>query len=120
MGQTGVSGQIGASGSSPTSSVDRMSSNDSRCSGVSRSNTRRRTSPTCPGAAFSTTAMPSSVRDAMIARRSSGCRLRITQPFAWSLLTACDIRLGDARTTEASSVMVSERPGASDSIARIR
>jgi hypothetical protein len=39
-----------------------MSRNSLTCSGLSASNTYRRTAATWPGAAFSTTAMPASVR----------------------------------------------------------
>jgi hypothetical protein len=67
----------------------------STSSGVSRSNTCRRTSTTCPGAICSTDARPAEVSRVSWPRRSVAAGQRVTQPRSSSAVTACDSRLGE-------------------------
>lgn len=103
----------------PTSRAAQTSVSAATCSCVRRSNTRRRTSLTRPGAAAASVAPPASVNVASWPRSSSGHRRRRTRPARSRLEIAWAARLGEWRSSRASSVIRSVCSGASDRATRM-
>ena len=72
-----------------------------------------------PGRCRLQAGQPASVSSASCPRLSCSHGLRRTQPFSSSRATACEMRLREDSDVEASSLIRSVRPGASDSRTRI-
>jgi hypothetical protein len=110
-------------GTQPRASRSRMASLMRRSSStwaeLSWSNTWRRTSSTWAGAALASAWSPLAVSTAKVPRPSLGQLCLRTMPSRSSLATACERRLRENSVHEASSLMRSRWPSASDSRTRI-